>query len=139
MFLGGAALAAALLILPSSAHASRVRYHYVPSDGGCMVLAPTADGAPGERLSWIGRGATPFRCAPKPTQNMCFTHPCTGQSVVVPLALPVGVTPRIEHRARGVSFDYGSDTVNVNFLSDGTVDVVYDSGLFREAYTANGP
>jgi hypothetical protein len=44
--------------------------------------------------------------------------------------LPDG-TPTIEHVWRGIVYDYGSYTVEVQFQSDGGVDVIYNSGLLR--------
>jgi hypothetical protein len=46
------------------------------------------------------------------------------------LALPEG-TPVIMHVWQGIVYDYGSYTVEVRFLSDGSVDVIYNSGLLR--------
>jgi hypothetical protein len=60
-----------------------------------------------------------------------FRHPCTGLTVVAPLALPDS-TPRMEYRTNRVIYNYGSYTVEVHFLPDGRVDVIYNSGLFRE-------
>jgi hypothetical protein len=37
----------------------------------------------------------------------------------------------MEHRADRTIYDYGSYTVSVVFLPDGTVSVIYDSGLMR--------
>jgi hypothetical protein len=37
----------------------------------------------------------------------------------------------MEYRTRRVIYNYGSDTVEVHFLPDGSVDVIYNSGLFR--------
>jgi len=51
----------------------------------------------------------------------------------VPLTLPEG-TPRIEHRRNRIVYNYGSDVVEVHFLSDGSADVIYDSGLFRRPW-----
>jgi hypothetical protein len=59
-----------------------------------------------------------------------FGHPCTGQTVVVPLALPDS-TPQMEYRPNRVIYNYGSYTVEVHFLANGLVDVIYNSGLFR--------
>jgi hypothetical protein len=50
--------------------------------------------------------------------------------VNVPLALPDG-TPVIEHVGQRIVYNYGSYTVEVRFLPDGGVDVVYNSGLLR--------
>jgi hypothetical protein len=44
--------------------------------------------------------------------------------------LPEG-TPRIEHVWRRIVYNYGSYTVAVLFLPDGSVDVIYNSGLLR--------
>ena len=50
--------------------------------------------------------------------------------VTVPVALPQG-TPNIEYLARRVVYNYGSYTVSVLFLADGSVDVIYNSGFAR--------
>jgi hypothetical protein len=49
----------------------------------------------------------------------------------VPLALPEG-TPNMEYRTNRILYNYGSYSVAVHFLADGSVDVVYDSGFFRK-------
>jgi hypothetical protein len=59
-----------------------------------------------------------------------LTHPCTGQAVSVPLALPCD-TPVIQHVRNSTVYNYGSYTVEVRFLADGSVDVIYNSGLLR--------
>jgi hypothetical protein len=51
--------------------------------------------------------------------------------VTVPLCLPEG-TPRVEHVRDRIVYNYGSYTVEVRFLPDGSVDVLYSSGLFRQ-------
>ena len=38
---------------------------------------------------------------------------------------------RLEYRYNRIIYYYGSETVEVVFLTDGTVDVVYNSGLLR--------
>jgi hypothetical protein len=40
-------------------------------------------------------------------------------------------TPRIEYAPGRVVYNYGSYTVEAHFYRDGTVEVVYDSGLLR--------
>jgi hypothetical protein len=128
-----AALAAVvffLLVLTGKATAARLRYHYVPSDAGKMTLQPLGNGAPGERLTWL-RGWEPYDQAPRPNQWVCFQHTVTRQRVNVPLALALDSTPRLEHRPNRVIYNYGSDTVEVHFLPDGSVDVIYLSGLLR--------
>lgn len=123
-------LAALLLITCTGvASAARARFHYVAADAsGTMVAKPGPCGTAGERRSVLGKCCD--NNPPKPTCWKCFRHPCTGQTVKVPLALPEG-TPSLYYRRDRVSFDYGSYNVIVFFLEDGTVDVVYDSGLFR--------
>jgi hypothetical protein len=39
--------------------------------------------------------------------------------------------PRMEHRTDRVIYNYGSDTVEVHFQSDGSADVIYNSGVRR--------
>jgi hypothetical protein len=115
-----------LLLSAAPAAAARVRYHYAPANG-CGTLAPQGTG---ERLTWTS-GWEPYNCPPpRATCQVTFRHPCTGQTIVVPLGLPEG-TPTIEYRPRRIVYNYGSYTVEVHFLPDGTVDVIYNSGLFR--------
>lgn len=118
-----------LFIITPSADAARARYHYVVGDAaGTLVPSAGPSGATGERRSVLGRCA---ECnPPRPTCWKCFRHPCTGQNVKIPLALPEG-TPNIYYRNTRISFDYGSYNVIIHFLDDGSVDVIYDSGLFR--------
>ncbi len=59
-----------------------------------------------------------------------FRHPATGHCVTVPLALPAS-TPRMEYVRDRAVYNYGTATVEVEFIKNGSVDVVYDSGLFR--------
>jgi hypothetical protein len=59
-----------------------------------------------------------------------FRHGCSGQLVSVPIAFPEG-TPRVAYRASSIMYNYGSYTVEAVFLADGSVDVIYDSGLLR--------
>jgi hypothetical protein len=59
-----------------------------------------------------------------------FRHPCTGRSLVLPLALPRD-TPQMEYRTNRTIYNYGSYTVEVSFLADGTADVIYNNGLLR--------
>ena len=71
---------------------------------------------------------------PHPTCYLTFQHPCTGQNITLPVRLPIDSTPRIEHRYNRVIYNYGSDSVEVEFLSDGSADVIYNSGLRRSPY-----
>jgi hypothetical protein len=129
-------LAAAVALLFASggtATAARLRFHYVPTDGcGNTALKPGGiSGAAGERVSWFGSVREPYDYAPRPSYRVAFRHPYTGRTVTVPLALPEG-TPRLEHVRNRIVFNYGSDTIEVRFLPDGSLDVIYNSGLLRE-------
>jgi hypothetical protein len=131
--LSGAILTGVVVLLAwpaGEAAAARIRYHYAPAPPGtCMKIDPVG-GAQGQRLTWSASWE-PYNCPPpRPTCQMNYRHPCTGQMITVPLALPDS-TPRLEHRGNRVIYDYGSYTVEVNFLADGSVDVIYNSGLFR--------
>jgi hypothetical protein len=115
-----------MLLLADPASAARLRYHLVadPAGGGCL-RAPAA----GERRTLTGW--EPYNCPPpRATRMVSFRHPCTGQTVTVPLALPAS-TPRMEYVRDRVVYNYGDYTVEVRFLEDGSADVIYDSGLFR--------
>jgi hypothetical protein len=126
-------LALALFATPLTANASRMRFHYTAADGcGAMSLKPGgACGAPGERISFFGTVREPVCSPPRPTHFVSIQHPYTGRAVILPLCLPEG-TPRMEYRAARVIYNYGGYTVEVHFLADGTVDVVYNSGLLRD-------
>jgi hypothetical protein len=120
-----------LLSLSGTASAARAIFHYAgPADGrGAMSLKPSGPcGTIGEYISFYGR--EPCNRPPRPTCVVTYRHPCSGRSVSVPLAFPLS-TPRIEYRTDRVIYNYGSYTIEVHFLADGSVDVVYDSGLFR--------
>jgi hypothetical protein len=125
-------LAVATLVLwVAPAAAARARYHFVPAgEGPNLIYQPDANGT-GERLTWFG-GVRPGcdRPPPRPTVFATFRHPMTGCCVSVPLALPEG-TPVIMHRYDTVIYNYGSYAVEVRFLPDGSIDVIYNSGLLR--------
>jgi hypothetical protein len=113
-----------LTVVPASA--ARLRYHFTadPGGNGCLK-APAA----GERRNLTGW--SPYNCPPpRATRLVSFRHPDTGQTVTVPLALPDS-TPRMEYVRDHVVYNYGSYTVEVRFVKDGSADVIYDSGLFR--------
>jgi len=115
-----------LFTATQSAEAARTRFHLTPdtSGNGCLGV-PTA----GERLMLTGW--KPYNCPPpRATQLVSFRHPATGQTVSVPLALPAS-TPRMGYSRDRVTYNYGSDTVEVQFLPDGSAYVYYDSGLLR--------
>jgi hypothetical protein len=124
------AVALLVLVHTGTATAARVRYHYVPDNGTPCLRLAGAPNAPGERLSLSMRWE-PYPCPPpRAVRPVCFRHPCTGADIQVPLGLPEG-TPQIEHRPNRIVYNYGSYTVEAHFLDDGSVDVIYNSGLFR--------
>src|SRR5262249_648862 len=133
--LGGMAVAVVLFGLwPAEAAAGRTRFHYAPIDASgitTLKVDPTT-GASGERISRFGMVVEPVQGVPRPTVQIIFRHPVTGQNVTVALRLPPD-TPRMEYRYNRVIYDYGSETVEVHFLGDGSVDVIYTNGLFRAA------
>jgi hypothetical protein len=126
---GLAAVAVAVGLLFAAAQpagAARIRYHFTAEPCGNGCLKPPASGERRTLTGWEAYNCPP----PRATQVVSFRHPCTGQTVAVPLALPDS-TPRREYTRDRVIFNYGSDTVEVRFLPDGSADVFYDSGLFR--------
>jgi hypothetical protein len=127
--LGVAVLVA--LAAAESVHAARLRYHYSAVDErGTTMLRPINQGSPGERLTWSLRWE-PYNCPPpRATRMVTFRHPCTDKPLVLPLHLPVD-PPRMEYRTNAVIYNYGTDTIQVHFLADGTADVIYTSGLLR--------
>ena len=112
---------AALLGTAGTAAAARVRFHYGPEEIG---------GAPGQRVSWLGAPREFVAGTPGPMVPVTFQHPFTHSPVTVPLALPPS-TPTIEHVRNRIVYNYGSYAVDVRFLPDGSVDVIYNSGLLR--------
>jgi hypothetical protein len=127
-----------LLAWVQQSQAGRVRYHYVPVDGaGNTSLQPDA-GSAGARVTRLGLTPTPYADQPRPTHLVTVQHPCSGRRITVRLTLPDS-TPRMEHRPNRIIYNYGSDTVEVRFLPDGSVDVVYDSGLIRQPWSACPP
>lgn len=110
--------------------AARIRYHYVPPPGASPGPVD-AQLTGGERLSVFGGVSGPAPGPPpKCTCRMTYRHPSTGQQVRVPMAFP-DATPRIEHRFGRLIYNYGSDTIEVVFQPDGSLDVIYNTGLFR--------
>jgi hypothetical protein len=118
--------------LTGSATADLVRYRYVARDasGNPAIVPIGPGGALGEYQTWIGAAPQPFNTEFRPTHMAAFRHPCSGQCITVPLALPDS-TPRVEHRADRIVHNYGSYTVEAIFLNDGSVEVVYNSGFLR--------
>jgi hypothetical protein len=123
---------AAFLFAGAEAGAAQIRFHYVPVDAcGNAGLKPSGPcGTVGERIRWLGTVHEAFSNQPRPTHLATYRHPWTGRNITVPLALPEG-TPRIEYVRNRVIYNYGSFTVEAQFLSDGSVDVIYNYGFLR--------
>ena len=126
--LAAASVAGSLFLAAApTADAARVRYRYTAEPGCTSCLKPPAAG---QRLTLSGWQA--YECPPpRATMLVTFRHPCTGQPVTLPLALPPDATPRMEYTRDRAIYNYGSDTVEVRFLADGSAEVIYDSGFFR--------
>jgi hypothetical protein len=126
---------AATLYTSIPGQAAQLRYHYVPVDAaGNTRLAPVVQsgggGSPGERVRFLGLIREPATTQPRPTHLVTFRHSFTGHNITVPLTLRPD-TPRMAVNRESVTYNYGSETVEVQFLKDGSVDVVYSSGLLR--------
>lgn len=120
------------LATTAPASAERARFHYVPVDErGNMVLRVDGEtGGLGDRLSWFSTVRDPDNRPPRPNWLVTFRHPCTGRTVIVPLRLPEG-TPNMGYGPNRVVYNYGSYTVSIQFLADGSVYVFYNAGFFR--------
>ncbi|GIW78490.1 MAG: hypothetical protein KatS3mg105_0297 [Gemmatales bacterium] len=115
----------AMFVWASTAQTSSAaiaRYRYVPDETGQLRFQS------GERVSVLGRCI--LTQPPQPTCWQRFCHAFTNQWICVPLALPEGV-PQIFHRRDRIIYDYSTYTVQVVFVADGSVMVVYNSGLLR--------
>jgi hypothetical protein len=127
-----AVLATLLTAAGGTARAHVVRFHYMPAVlCGQVAFAGGPGEVPAEWQPFLGSPRRePYHGCLRPTQLVTFRHPCNGGLVTVPLALPDDL-PRIEHVRDRIVFNYGSYTVSVQFLPDGSVDVIYNSGFFR--------
>jgi hypothetical protein len=122
-------LAALGLLAEGSAHAAQIRYHFTPVDAnGTTTLSP--GNVYGPRSAILGIRRPPPGPPPGTTYLMTYWHPCSARPVTVPVTFPDG-TPTIEHARNRIMHNYGSYYVQVRFQPDGSVDVVYDSGLLR--------
>jgi hypothetical protein len=133
LFLRGIALAGVLAALPITPVAAElVRFRYVPVDAcGNLTQVPAGpNGALGEQLTGFGLRPQPFNRVLRPNQMVTFRHPYTGRNVTVPMTLPEG-TPRLEHRADRIVYNYGEYIVEARFFPDGSVETVYNSGFLR--------
>jgi hypothetical protein len=120
------------MFAPALATAEQVRYRYVPTDMvGTVSQVPIGpEGTIGELKRGLGVRTLPYPYAVKPNQMVTFRHPYNGRNVTVPLRLPADPA-QMEHQRDRIIYNYGDYTVSVRFLTDGAVDVVYNSGLMR--------
>jgi hypothetical protein len=131
-----AVLVGAIIVCGSEpARAADLRYHYVPVDAAgntqlAPVVQPGGGGSPGERVRFLGFVKEPATTQPKPTHLVTFKHSYTKRNITVPLTLAPG-TPRMSYSRDSVSYNYGSERVEVEFQKDGSVDVIYSTGLLR--------
>ncbi len=93
-------------------------------------FSPVAAPAPVSALRFLGLIHEPAVAQPKPTHLVTFKHSYSGRNITVPLTLRAE-NPRMTITREAVTYNYGSDKVEVQFLKDGSVDVVYSSGLLR--------
>ncbi len=121
-----------LAVAPSWASAEQLRLHFVPMDAA-GTMTPKAigpDGTMGEVKRGLGLRPIPHSYVVRPNQMVTFRHPFSGKHATVPIRLPAG-TPRMEHRSDRIIYNYGDYTIEARFLPDGSVDLIYNSGLMR--------
>jgi hypothetical protein len=128
-------LALAVLVgAAATASAEVVRFHYMATQTcgyNTTSLKVGPCGATGEYKTWALSPATQaYYCQLKPTHMVTFRHPFTNQNITVPLALPLG-TPVLTYQYDTIIYTFTQYTIRVEFLRDGSVDVVYNSGAFR--------
>jgi hypothetical protein len=107
-----------------------LRLWYYPQDESAMTaLRPPPAGQPtGVLISRFGLCREPFYGHVRANCLQTFTHCHSGRTVTVPLWLPPD-TPRVEQLRSGIAYNYGAFAVEVYFLPDGSVEVVYNNGL----------
>jgi hypothetical protein len=127
----GVVLATALLT-PVDVRADSVRFRFVPTgpDGALVQVPAGPDGALGELRTGLSATPKPYAGNYAANRMVTFRHPYTSRNVTVPMKLPDN-TPKIEHIRDRIRFGYTTYYIDVRFLPDGAVDVVYNSGLLR--------
>jgi hypothetical protein len=125
-------LSLVLCAMPSRASAEQLRFRFVPTDAcGATAQVPIGpEGTMGELRRVLGVRPLPYPFVVRANQIVTFRHPYNGRNISVPLRMPEG-QPRLEHRADRIVYNYGDYTVEARFNPDGSVDVIYNSGLLR--------
>lgn len=113
------------LAAPAWSFAEQVRFRYAPLP---VPIGP--EGTLGELKRGLGVRPLPYPSAPTPTQIVTFRHPFNGKNVTIPLRLPDDPA-RMMQRRDAIIYNYGDYSITVQFLTDGAVDVIYNSGLLR--------
>jgi hypothetical protein len=126
----GILTAVALVWLADGAAGAQLRYRYVPVDAAGNTTLQPAVNAPGVERTWLGLVRQPADRQPRPNAMVTFRHTITGQPLAIPLALPDAV-PTIQHAPNRIVYNYGSYSIQVLFLADGSAEVVYRSGPLR--------
>jgi hypothetical protein len=122
---------AVLLFGAASVRAEVIRFRYVAADAtGNTVLAAGPQGAPAERAAWLGGPYEPYGRSIQPPHMVTFRHPVTGQNLNVPMAFPDS-TPRMASGADRVVYNFTTYQIIARFLPDGSVQVIYNSGVLR--------
>lgn len=121
---------AACLVLATEGQAEVVRFRYAAANGCGNAVPVTVNGAPAQRAPWVGGVYEPYYRQVAPTHIVTFRHAYTGQNLNIPFVFPDGV-PRVEHRADRVLYNYGTYQIQTHFVPDGTVEVIYNSGVLR--------
>ena len=121
-------------ITATTAPAEVVRYHYSPTVVSGYSSTSLKVGPNGSTGEWSPSLISPRKEAyyqqPKATHMVTFRHPYSGQDVTVPIAFPQG-TPQVTHQYDAIVYNYTQYQIRVQFFRDGSVDVVYNSGIFR--------
>jgi hypothetical protein len=121
----------ALLLAAGNAKAARIRYHFTPVDAnGTTTLRPGDVSGYEPRMAILGIQWPMPGPPPGVTFLMTYWHPLSSRRITVPVTLPEG-TPTVQHGRDWVMYNYGSYSVRIRFLPDGSVDVLYDNGLLR--------
>lgn len=123
-----------LSAMAATTSAEVVRFHYTPAQVCGYVSTSLKVGADGSTGQWSSFLLSPrkdaYYCQPKATHMVTFRHPTTNQNVTVPIAFPLG-TPQVVIQSTAIVYTFTQYTIRVEFLTDGSVDVVYNSGIFR--------